>query len=141
MKPSGFIVAVVILQAGLVAEASGCGRMGHGRHRRVASQPRTTVYRAPLYQSPPITSPQMTSTQPTISRAPIASPTPPGEVQPSYNYASANQGRQSAYYYTYDNSGKLVVSRWVDYLFRGGRAEGMPRPPLPVIGALGGRNQ
>ena len=44
------------------------------------------------------------------------------------------QGR--AYYYTYDDSGKLIIQEWMDWVFRGGREAGLPRPPLPVVGYL-----
>ena len=152
MKSSGLIVAVIILLASAAAEAGGCGRMVRGRHRRPVGQPMATAYHPPIYQSSPITSPRMAYAQPTAYAQPLAyaqpmtspvampSPAPPVALEPAYTYASANQGQQSAYYYTYDNSGKLIVSQWVDYLLRGGRAEGMPRPPLPIVGAFRNRD-
>ncbi len=74
-----------------------------------------------------------------ITTQPAASMATSGDVaQPLYNYAAADQTRP-AYYYSYDNSGKMIVSQWVDFVFRGGKAEGMPRPPLPIIGRLGNR--
>jgi hypothetical protein len=69
--------------------------------------------------------------------APVSQPAPNG-VQPLYQYEAGPTGR-TAYYYTYDPSGKLIVRRWMDWLYRGGREAGMPPPPLPVIGWFTGR--
>ena len=90
------------------------------------------------YASPQMSyaSPQMATAAPTPAVAPVAA-TPVG-VQPTYNYAAGANG-EPAYYYTYDDSGKMVVTQWRDWLFRGGRANGEPAPPLPIIGALRGR--
>ena len=84
-------------------------------------------------------SPQMAMMAPTQAVAPVAAaPTVPTEIQPTYNYSAGATG-EPAYYYTYDDSGKMVVTQWRDWLFRGGRAAGEPAPPLPIIGALRGR--
>jgi hypothetical protein len=60
---------------------------------------------------------------------------PPGGAQPLYIYNNTPDDN-SAYYYTYDDSGKLVIRQWMDWLFRGGRKAGMPAPPLPIVGRL-----
>ena len=139
------VTVIVAVQIGQVAEACGRCRRAHAQPRRVACQPRQIAYQAPMSHATPVASPQMVYAQPTVSARPPAPvmatiPQPAsGELLPAYQYTAADQG-QPAYYYTYDNSGKLIVSQWVDFLFRGGKAEGMPRPPLPVIGALRGRN-
>lgn len=69
----------------------------------------------------------------------ISQPTPAVGVQPLYTYEAAPQ-ENAAYYYTYDESGKLVIRQWMDWLFRGGRRAGMPAPPLPIIGRLNNNN-
>ncbi|MBX9624280.1 MAG: hypothetical protein K2X82_10775 [Gemmataceae bacterium] len=61
--------------------------------------------------------------------------TPTAGVEPRYAY----NPEPGAYYYTYDENGKLIVRRWMDWVFRGGREAGMPRPPLPVVGWFTGR--
>ena len=84
-------------------------------------------------------SPQMAAMTPTPTMPPVtAAPTVPAGVQPTYNYTAGATG-QPAYYYTYDDSGKMIVTQWRDWLLRGGRAAGEPAPPLPIIGALRGR--
>lgn len=104
----------------------------------------------PMMTAMPATMPAMTYGSPQMAAAPAPmtamapAPAPmeptvaPAAVQPNYNYTAA-PGGQPAYYYTYDNSGKLIVAQWMDWVFRGGRAAGEPAPPLPIIGALRNR--
>jgi len=157
----GIIVGVIVLHSGGTAEACGRGRACHARHHRAVCQTPPAAYPVPAYPmsvaqpaavaspqtayvGPVVTAQPAVSAQPAVTAQPVASqpatvpPTPSETTQPRYNYAAADQA-QPAYYYTYDNSGKLVVSQWMDFLFRGGRAEGMPRPPLPIVGAFRSR--
>ena len=146
MKRLAILIGSVFFLANDAAEACGRCRVAHSRPRRVAFQPRPITYgpaatpTPAVAYSPQTASPPMTYAQPVAAPQPAMTPSSPGGVQPTYNYLAANP-EAPAYYYTYDNSGKLVVSQWVDWLFRGGRAEGMPRPPLPIIGALSGANR
>ena len=95
--------------------------------------PMATPMTYPMPQAPPIAG------SPSVAPAVVSAPAD-GLVaaQPTYDYNAASMG-QPAYYYTYDDSGKMVVAQWMDWVFRGGRAAGEPAPPLPIIGALRGR--
>lgn len=95
-------------------------------------QPPVSV-QTPVNSPPPVLSQQPTYDQPTVAQLPEVPQIPPSGVQPRYQYETGTTG-QTAYYYTYDSSGKLIVQEWMDWVFRGGREVGMPRPPLPVIG-------
>ena len=118
------------------AAASACGRKCAARHHRRAATCRV-VYAAPTsytYATPQAAShtPLAASPAAAPSLAPAAAPPSPGVV-PSYEYPT-QPGVAVAYYYTYDDSGKLIIQQWMDFLFRGGKKAGMPRPPLPIVG-------
>ena len=121
----------------------GCG-FHFGSHRRpimVFARPACGVVRPSLpvyYASPQMMSTIGTPLAPPVMAANPSAPTPQPAVQPAYEYNSGATG-EPAYYYTYDESNKLVVTQWRDWLFRGGRMAGEPAPPLPLIGALRGR--
>ncbi len=116
-----------------------------GHHQRPVARMMQTSYAptyAPVAQPMTYASPQMAQTAPqAMTSAPAVAAAPVStvaEVQPTYEYTAATSG-QPAYYYTYDNSGKIIVAQWMDWVFRGGRAAGEPAPPLPLIGALRNR--
>jgi len=140
------LAAALLAFASSPAEACchrGARRCGH--HRIVYARP---VAAPAAYASAPAVSAALPATYASAPAVyatapqPVAqavAPTPaeaPG-VQPMYRYA-AGEGTP-AYYYTYDSSGKLIVQQWVDWVFRGGKEAGMPRPPLPIIGNFVGR--
>ncbi len=139
------LAAAILAFASSPAEACchrGARRCGH--HRIVYARPvaAPAAYAAAPAVSAPAPAAYASPPQPVAQAvaAPSAvAPTPaeaPG-VQPMYRYA-AGEGTP-AYYYTYDSSGKLIVQQWVDWVFRGGKEAGMPRPPLPIIGNFVGR--
>lgn len=139
MRSAPWIALTGLLIASIPNPSEACGR----RHRCRCFQPRPVPYAA---YHPPVAyaAPQATPYQAVavaaaapVAAAPASTPTV-ADVQPTYNYTAPSDG-QPAYYYTYDSSGKLVVTQWMDWLFRGGRAAGEPAPPLPIIGALRGR--
>ena len=117
------------------------GSHPHRRAMVVASPPRSlsaVTYPSSQMISAPA-SPQMISVPPVPAGVSlVGAPTPAAAAVPTYEYSAVGTG-QPAYYYTYDNSGKLIVARWMDWVFRGGAAAGEPAPPLPIIGALRGR--
>lgn len=146
MKPVTFALAgVVVALAG--DPASACGR------RKAAPRPAVVYYHpAPAYPPaaalPPVTAPALTAPAAmpaTTTPAPVPATTPTAPVgvgvdeAPSAGPRYAYDPEPGAYYYTYDENGKLIVRRWMDWVFRGGREAGMPRPPLPVVGWFTGR--
>jgi len=145
MKLTSLTIAALVLVSSQDAQACGRKRAACGcRHPRPA-------YHQPTISHPPITYPPSMAPSPSVAYQVAANPqsslayqvpapvqSAPAGVQPTYEYDPVGKG-QPAYYYTYDNSGKLVVSQWMDWLFRGGRVAGLPAPPLPVIGALRNR--
>lgn len=128
-----FLVSLLILSGNI---ASACGHKARRTRRscppppyRQPAQVRQTGYAVPPAYVPQASlAPPPVAYQPAPARQPAASP-----VAPTYDYAADGAGR-SAYYYTYDSSGKLIIQQWMDFVFRGGKEAGMPRPPLPVIG-------
>ena len=131
------MILLAISSAAWSTTAEAC----HGRRaRRVAYAcvPAYTYAPAPTATYAP--APMMSyapAPMPTSNDAPVAA-APPSAIAadpPQYQY-NAEPGGPPAYYYTYDNSGKLIVVQWMDWLFRGGRRAGMPAPPLPIIGRL-----
>ena len=144
MKLAPWFLLVGGLAATFPAPSEAC--MGHhgrcrGHHRVVAVPACTPIFMiaAPMASSPAgYASPQMVATP--VAPTPVATvgAMAPPSVQPAYEYAAATNG-QPAYYYTYDNSGKLIIAQWMDWVFRGGRAAGEPAPPLPIIGNLRNR--
>jgi hypothetical protein len=132
-------VAVSAILFASANEAQACGRRrgcrwGHPQ----AVYPQACSYSPVVYYSPPITfvtvPPSAASPAPaTEVRAPQAASET--EVRPLYTY-EATPENGVAYYYTYDESGKLIIKQWMDWLFRGGRRAGLPAPPLPIIGRL-----
>ena len=126
-------VALALLTMLVSADAANaCGRKcgGHRRRHQTVAYPMT-------YASP---TPQAYSTPaPVMAAAPApayaaSAPVAPATA-PSYEY-TARPEAGGAYYYTYDDSGKLIIQQWGDWLFRGGKDAGMPRPPLPIVGYL-----
>ena len=135
MKRLVLLIGLTILLTSDAAIACGRCRVARAHPRRVVSQPRTVTAYAPAVTDPSpqvVYAPAMASAQP-VPAPTVGIPAPTSVVTPTYTYSAAN-GESPAYYYSYDNSGKMIVSQWVDWVFRGGRAEGMPRPPLPIIG-------
>ena len=130
------VVAILLLSAD-AARACGrrCGwRRGHSRVIAVQQVPDPSV----SYYSFPtsyVASTGRTNPDPAPIqiRTPQAPPT--GGVRPLYIYESTPNDTL-AYYYSYDESGKLVIRQWMDWLFGGGRRAGMPAPPLPIVGRL-----
>ncbi|MEJ7639641.1 MAG: hypothetical protein WKF75_17125, partial [Singulisphaera sp.] len=105
--------------------------------------PQVVYQPQPTYGPQPIAAPEaFSSLAPAFSPPPFArTPTPPQPqpatvAQPLHDYTAATTGERRAYYYSYDSSGKLIIQQWMDFLFRGGKEAGMPRPPLPLIGRL-----
>ncbi len=146
MKRTILTISAVLLLS--IGDAEACGRRRAAcgcRHPRSES-PQRTATPAPIDYPPPMTYPPAVAydQMPAAPESSIAYQTPvpvqstPTGAQPTYEYDPVGGG-QAAYYYTYDNSGKLIVSRWMDWVFRGGRVAGLPAPPLPVIGALRNR--
>ncbi len=102
-----------------------------------AYEPRPTYGPQPLAAPLASSYPPPASSPPAIARTLV--PPPPQAAtgaQPLHDYTAATSGERRAYYYTYDSSGKLIIQQWMDFLFRGGKEAGMPRPPLPLIGRL-----
>lgn len=130
------VLAILIMPAD---EARACGRhcgCRHGHPRAVVARPYS--YAPVAYDPPPPTFVEAPASAPspaypTAVRTP--QPTPEGGAQPLYTY-EASPGNGGAYYYTYDESGKLIIKQWMDWLFRGGRRAGLPAPPPPLIGRL-----
>ncbi len=107
------------------------------------NSPQVVYQPQPAYQSQPLAAPEAFSfPQPAASAPPTAwtpvSPPPQAAstIQPMHDYTAATTGQRRAYYYSYDSSGKLIIQQWMDFLFRGGKEAGMPRPPLPIVGRL-----
>jgi hypothetical protein len=125
----------------------GCGHGHAGRSARVirpVSPPTIVAYQPPAYVMaatpiPTPATPQAATVNPTtrVMAAPNAGPIASGGT-PAYVY-QATPGGSPAYYYTYDKDDRLVPVQWMDWIFRGGREAGEPRPPLPIIGRLQGR--
>lgn len=150
MKKTPVAIALLLLLATCQMAQAGGRRRAWRSSAQSACRP-TVSYQQPVTNlAPPVYSSAQTSqVQPTsypqpqpmvyaVASAPLPPQTAaPTEAQPNYTYDVA-QG-QPAYYYTYDSSGKLIIQQWMDWLFRGGRDAGMPRPPLPIIGRLAGR--
>ena len=116
-----------------IASADACSRRCQCRKaRRSVSYARPIPPTAiPLSLGVP-TYPSIPSLQaPAMAPAQVYAPA----AQPTYQY-EASPGGPPAYYYAYNDNGELVVKQWMDWLFRGGRAAGMPAPPLPVVGRL-----
>lgn len=156
MKPVTFALVVAVV-AVACDPASACGR------RKAATQPAVVYYRpAPAYPPaaglPPMTAPAAFASAPAATPAPALAPTatatpapaPPAatptapvgltvDEAPAAGPRYAYDPEPGAYYYSYDENGKLIVRRWMDWVFRGGREAGMPRPPLPVVGWFTGR--
>ena len=116
--------------------ASACGRKCGCHHRRHRIAAPSVSYIPASYATPAYVAP---APQGYVQAAPapaIANPAAMAEapaVVPSYEYPT-QPGAGGGYYYTYNDSGKLIIQEWGDWLFRGGRVAGMPRPPLPIIG-------
>ena len=132
MERFACLTAVALLCSAQAAPAC-CGKRMHRKAHQVAcAQPamgaRPMAYPRPA-SAPPMATGQQAMAMPAQADPAVAS------AGPSYNYQPAMENR-AAYYYSYDASGKLIVTQWVDWLFRGGRDAGVPRPPLPVIGLL-----
>lgn len=126
-RPGGRPVRVVRVVA---PPAIGCQARPDGVAMPLPPQPYAIA--APL---PPQPMPQAAAVAP---QAPtLAAPIPAGGA-PTYTY-QASPGAGPAYYYTYDKDDRLIPVQWMDWLFRGGREAGEPRPPLPIIGRLQGR--
>ena len=149
MRRALFFASIAILVAATGAEAGGWKhRRGCGRSYRSAYSQATHAYPQVTYAYPQATY----AYSPPVAYAPAPAPAavaypsngvaeaPASAIalQPSYEY-QAEPGGRAAYYYTYDNSGKLIIQQWGDWLFRGGREAGMPRPPMPIVGRLQGR--
>jgi hypothetical protein len=120
-------------------EAQACGR-----RRRCRCQHNPAVYAqaysySPVaYYSQPTTFVEMSPpTAPPASTVEVRAPQVASEtgVHPLYTY-QATPENGVAYYYTYNDSGELIIKQWMDWLFRGGRRAGLPAPPLPIIGRL-----
>jgi len=133
------LCTIAVWSACLAQAGQACGpkRMHRGAQPVSCAQPayapQMVAYAQPTYASPQVAYAQPTYAQPALAaQQPASAPAP---VAPTYNYQPASEDRP-AYYYSYDNSGKLIVTQWADWLFRGGKQAGMARPPLPVIGLL-----
>ena len=103
-----------------------------------AYAPPSAYQRQPYAQPAPTYAPQAYQpAQPPIPAAPNAVPAQPASpgVAPSYVYTAAPDG-PPAYYYSYNDTGELVIKQWMDWVFRGGLASGRPAPPLPIIGRM-----
>jgi hypothetical protein len=136
MKKTAIVLGIVLLLGG---SARACGRVRRCHARApipVVYCPPPVPVSMPTYAAP---SPQAVATSPQVAQAPKpvqavqAMPVAAAGVPPAYRYEASPAG-PPAYYYTYDESGKLIVQQWADWVFRGGREAGMPRPPMPVIG-------
>ena len=145
MRSASSLILIISIVAASPSSSQACGghrarcRGHHHRSTAMISQPMASPVAMPTTYA----SPQMAQAPASMQVAPVAAtpaPTAPvaAGVEPTYDYAAATSG-QPAYYYTYDNSGKLIVAQWMDWVFRGGRAAGAPAPPLPIIGALRNR--
>lgn len=132
-------ILMTVLPVAWSATAEAC----HGRRARGMTTRRVVYACPPAYAPAPAPARVPAgSWQPSYQAAPapaaVATPSPPmapAAVPPQYQY-DAEPGGPTAYYYTYDDSGKLIVVQWMDWLFRGGRRAGMPAPPLPIVGRL-----
>ena len=117
-----------------IAAAEACGHRGRCRKRHymppAACTP--TFSTAPVLTHP--TPAIVVATYPTPA-APTMSTRPPQEVRPTYTY-EAGPGGAAPYYYSYNDTGELIVKQWMDWVFRGGRAAGRPAPPAPIIGRI-----
>ncbi len=146
LASSIIIVGLIVINSPAASQACGGHRSRcHGHHHRPLARMTQPIYTsagyAPVARSMTYASPQVAqATPPAVTPAPVAA-TPAStvaEAQPTYEYTASTDG-QPAYYYTYDNSGKIIVAQWIDWVFRGGRAAGEPAPPLPLIGAFRNR--
>ncbi len=126
MKKVALLILASLLCSTQAAQA--CGHKRMHRRCRCASVVAQPVSYAPMMVAPASSTPQM-------AVAPVPAAAPAVAVTPAYDYQPAIDNRP-AYYYSYDSSGKLIVSQWMDWVFRGGREAGMPRPPLPIVGLL-----
>ena len=128
--PLGRVIVLAVLPLLMMGhEARACGRKARcpSRYYRPVGPPQATIPYAPITATQPPPAPAVLA-----ATAPAPQPSSEGP-QPLYSY-QAGQGGRPAYYYTYDSSGKLIVQQWMDWVFRGGRDAGMPRPPMPVVG-------
>lgn len=116
-----------------VDTASACGRRKAARSRVVYTGPMPPTVVS--HSSPAAAAPAAPASPAAAPSAPAATAPPAAAVEPRYAY----DAEAGPYYYSYDENGKLIVRRWMDWVFRGGREAGMPRPPLPVVGWFTGR--
>jgi len=145
MKSAPGLILIISIVAASPSSSQACG--GHRARCHSHHHPSVAMISQPMasHDAMPMTyaSPQMAQTPASMPVAPVAATAAPtttavAAVEPTYDYAAATS-EQPAYYYTYDNSGKLIVAQWMDWVFRGGRAAVAPAPPLPIIGALRNR--
>ncbi len=159
MRRASLALAALLL---FLSDAEACGRRGRvaRRHCQPVYSPVVVYQPRPTYQPQPFAAPVTYQPQPAYNPQPLASaraffppepapspppmartPVPPPPLaatvaQPLRDDTATATGERQAYYYSYDSSGKLVIKQWMDFLFRGGKEAGMPRPPLPIIGRL-----
>ena len=124
------VFAFVLASAGDAQACGQCRRSGHGRSRIHSSSPSHT-HRSSASQPPILVSVSPPAAAPAEVRPPQVAPAP--TVQPQHTYQATPENGE-AYYYTYDDSGNLIVKQWMDWLRPApGRP---PAPPLPIIGHL-----
>ncbi len=121
----------------LCLSATQAQAFGHrGRRARACPPPPCSSYAPPIAYSVP---PPAASFAPAAPVAMATTPTPMTAALPvapsPYEYTADGQ-TTPAYFMTTDEAGKPIPVQWRDWLFRGGKEAGMPRPPMPILGRL-----